>query len=105
MANGHGGARSGAGRKKGAKNRLTKEVKKTLTELASEYTSEALETLADVMKNGTNDSARVSAANSLLDRAHGKPIQATVEVSPENAPQVFDGFLVKRAKPDPADAD
>lgn len=100
MANGHGGARPGAGRKKGSKTRLTKDLKRTLSEIASEYTSEALEALADVMRNGQSDAARVSAANSLLDRAHGKPIQATVEVDPDKAPMPFDGFVISRAKPD-----
>ena len=100
MANGHGGARPGAGRKKGSKTRLTKDLKRTLSEIASEYTSEALETLADVMRNGQSDAARVSAANSLLDRAHGKPIQATVEVDSDKSPIPFDGFVISRAKSD-----
>ena len=44
-----------------------------LSELAKTYTEEALETLVDVARNGRTDTARVSAANALLDRAYGKP--------------------------------
>lgn len=76
MANGRGGARPGAGRKKGSANKLTVERKATLTELAQSYTDEALAALADVMRNGQSEAARVSAANSLLDRGHGKAVQA-----------------------------
>lgn len=103
MANGHGGARPGAGRKKGTKDKLTRELKKTLSEIASEYTSDALATLAEIMKDKEQTgSARVAAANSILDRAHGKPVQATVELDPDKAPMPFDGWHIERAKPDPA---
>ena len=34
---------------------------------------QALETLVDVARNGKSDAARVSTANSLLDRGYGKP--------------------------------
>jgi hypothetical protein len=46
---------------------------------AREYTVEALETLAAVMRDKRAPAAaRVSAANALLDRGYGKPLQ-TVE--------------------------
>jgi hypothetical protein len=46
---------------------------------AREYTVEALETLAAVMRDKrVPAAARVSAANALLDRGYGKPLQ-TVE--------------------------
>jgi hypothetical protein len=34
---------------------------------------EALEALASIAKGASSDSARVSAANAILDRAYGKP--------------------------------
>ena len=101
MANGRGGARSGAGRPKGAKNKLTTAKKATLSEIAGQYTEQALATLVEIMESHeVPASARVTAANSILDRAHGKPIQATVEVDPEKTPVPFDGFVISRAKPD-----
>lgn len=42
---------------------------------ARKYTSEALETLATVMRNSEGDPARVSAAKELLDRGHGRSPQ------------------------------
>ncbi len=67
-----GGKREGAGRPQGATNRATRAFK----EVASEYSEQALSVLVDVMENGDSAAARVSAANSILDRAYGKPKQA-----------------------------
>lgn len=106
MANGRGGKRPGAGRKPGSRNRPTVDMGKTLVEMAAQYTPEALHTLAEIMKDReATATARVSAANSLLDRAHGKPMQATVEMKPEQVPHAFDGWHIERAQPDPPDAD
>jgi hypothetical protein len=45
-------------------------------ELARELTATAIETLTEIMTNPKcTDAARVSAANALLDRGHGKPLQ------------------------------
>ena len=105
MANGQGGTRPGAGRPKGARSRATKQAKATLTELAKAYAPEALETLAKVMREGESDAARVSAANSILDRGYGKPVQATLELDPATAPSPFTGFTIDRAKPDTPEPD
>ena len=49
---------------------------KTIRDLAREHTKEAILTLAEIAKNPkSSDSARVQAANSLLDRAWGRPAQ------------------------------
>lgn len=48
---------------------------KHVRELARQYTNQAVNALVDVMGNSTSDSARVSAANVLLDRGWGKPEQ------------------------------
>ena len=63
-----GGSRTGAGRKKGDVNIATK----TLKERARLYSEKALQTLVDVCLSSESDAARVSAANSLLDRGYGK---------------------------------
>lgn len=67
-----GGKREGAGRPKGAVNKATADVR----EAARAFTTDALETLAQIMKAGESEAARVAAANSILDRGHGKPKQS-----------------------------
>jgi hypothetical protein len=58
------------GRQKGTLNKATRTVK----EAAQEYTDEALKTLVAVMNDeAAPPAARVSAANGVLDRGHGKP--------------------------------
>jgi hypothetical protein len=46
-----------------------------IIELARQKTPEAIETLTDIMVNGRQEAARVRAAEVLLDRAHGRPLQ------------------------------
>lgn len=64
-----GGNRAGSGRPKGAVNESTK----TLRELARVHAGDALKVLVHIAKAGESEAARVSAANSLLDRGYGKP--------------------------------
>jgi type IV secretory pathway TrbL component len=71
MAAKHGGARPGAGRKPGK----VGEAKRMIAESAKEYGEAALATLAQVMRDGESESARISAAVALLDRGYGKPTQ------------------------------
>ena len=60
------------GRQAGTPNKATADVKA----VAATYTTAALATLAEIMQDGTAPhSARVAAANALLDRAVGKPRQ------------------------------
>jgi len=71
-SNKRGGKRPGAGRPKGTPNKATSAVK----EFAQEYTEVALMALVEIVKNkDAPHAARVSAANSILDRGHGKPTQ------------------------------
>lgn len=71
-----GGRREGAGRKPGQKNRLTADAKRSLTEIAADFTAEAISTLAAIMRDASAPAAaRATAANSILDRGHGKPKQ------------------------------
>ena len=67
-----GGKRPNSGRKPGA---VSKE-KRILAEMAMDYAEAALTTLSEVMRLGQSESARVTAANAILDRAYGKPFQA-----------------------------
>lgn len=66
----HGGARAGAGRKKGSPNKATASIR----DAAREYTDEALQALVQVIRDEDAPHAAVtSAANSILDRGFGKP--------------------------------
>lgn len=97
-----GGKRAGAGRKPGK----VSQAKRDLTAMAKDHVDAALNALVQIATSGESESARVSAANSILDRAYGKPIQANVEIPPDKAPQAFDGWNIERAvKPDQPDAD
>lgn len=60
------------GRSKGVPNKATASIR----DAAREYTTEAILTLAEVMRDEAQPApARVSAANALLDRGYGKPSQ------------------------------
>lgn len=58
---------------------------RSLVEIAMGYTEDALATLAKIMRDTkAPHAARATAANSLLDRAHGKPkqpIEADLDIS------------------------
>ena len=70
-----GGARPGAGRPKGSRDGITKAHQATISELARALTPKALAALEHIVEHGETEAARVSAANSILDRAYGKPTQ------------------------------
>ena len=86
-----GGKREGAGRPKGARDKLTREAGATLSEMARAHTDAALETLAQIAVSGESEAARVSAANALLDRGYGKPSQSLDVSNPDGTlmPQVI----------------
>jgi hypothetical protein len=72
----HGGRRKNAGRKPGTRNKITVLIKASLAETAKAYTADAIATLVEIMSNPAHPaSARATCANSILDRAHGKPVQ------------------------------
>ena len=86
----HGGRREGAGRPAGSKNKSTPYQNERITELAKIHCELALQVLVDVALKGKTDSARVSAANALLDRAFGRPsVYPHIEVS-NFTPQVIE---------------
>lgn len=60
------------GRKRGTPNKATADVKA----VAQQYTAEALEQLAKIMRISDSDAARVAAIKEILDRGHGKARQA-----------------------------
>jgi hypothetical protein len=54
-------------------------VDKTIQELARAHCPEAIAALADIVQNGESDSARVAAANALLDRGYGRAPQFSTD--------------------------
>jgi hypothetical protein len=67
-----GGARPGAGRKKGAISEMALGVKT----MASVHGKKAIEELARIAFKAPKDETRVAACKELLDRAYGKATQA-----------------------------
>ena len=68
-----GGARPGAGRKPGALNKATANVKL----LAQQWGEQVIQALAEIATGAEQPpAARVAAANALLDRGYGKATQA-----------------------------
>ena len=64
--------RKTGGRCKGTPNKATAEIR----EHAQQYTTEALEGLAEIARNSESDAAKVAAWKAILDRGHGRPAQA-----------------------------
>lgn len=85
----HGGRRPGAGRKPSK----VSAVKREISDMAKDHAEAALRTLAEVMESQDEPaSARVSAANAILDRAYGKPSQSVALSNPDGslAPKPID---------------
>jgi len=87
----HGGMREGSGRPVGAVNKATSGLKLNLSELAREYTNDALDALVNVMQSSESDSARIAAATAILDRGYGRPTKTTsLEVNAAFAPTTIE---------------
>ena len=83
----HGGFREGSGRPLGASSKATQEAKARISDIAKEYSQDAIETLVDVMRNGSSDNARIAAATAILDRGYGKPSkEINTNIPTVNAP-------------------
>lgn len=70
------------GRKAGTPNKASNGVR----EAAQGYTTEAVDTLASIMRKSDNDAARVSAIKELIDRGHGKAAQPITGGGPDDPP-------------------
>ena len=70
----------------------------SLRELARSHTKQAIETLYSIMTSaGAPEAARISAANSILDRGYGRPAQ-TIADEDGNAINWVDFLLAARAR-------
>ncbi|HEX9743405.1 MAG TPA: hypothetical protein VGA17_11525 [Nitrospiraceae bacterium] len=83
-----GGKRPGAGRPKGSRDTATIEQRGTIEELARANSPTAMATLVTIATTGESEAARVSAANSILDRGYGKPMQAMEHSGKNGAPLI-----------------
>lgn len=76
-----------------------------IQELAREHSPTAIETLVSIMRSPkASPAARVAAANSLLDRAYGRPAQKT-ETAPRSVRELSNDELlaiIAEARPGPA---
>ncbi|KQI67036.1 hypothetical protein AN189_17585 [Loktanella sp. 3ANDIMAR09] len=80
-----GGKRAGAGRKPGQ----VSKAKRDLAEMAKDHAQSALNVLVEIMTNDQEAAtARVSAANGILDRAYGKAVPMQVDPQQDDAPSV-----------------
>lgn len=73
---------AGKGRPKGSRNKATADVKA----LAGKYSPAAIKELARLATEAESEAARVSAIKELLDRAHGKSVQAVEHGGPDGGP-------------------
>ncbi len=71
---------------------------------ARELTGEAVEALAEIMRSGASEHARIAAATAILDRAHGKPGQAVKLGGDETGAPILVRWADKasEATPDPS---
>jgi hypothetical protein len=67
-----------------------------LRELARQHTDAALRTLIEIAANGENESARVAAANAILDRGWGKP---AVQLITDDLPTVITFNMGRELRP------
>ena len=81
-----GGMREGACRPMGSRSAATRQAQERISNLAKQHSDTALKALTSIAENGVSEAARVSAANSLLDRAYGKPVQAMAHSGPGEGP-------------------
>ena len=71
------------GRQAGTPNKITAEIK----EFAQKYGREAIEVAAKIMRSDTApEAARMSAVNTILDRAYGKAPQALEHTGKDGGP-------------------
>ena len=66
------------GRKAGTPNNASADLRA----VAQQHTEAAIARLAYLMEHAESEQAQVAAARELLDRAHGRPAQAIVAISP-----------------------
>jgi hypothetical protein len=70
-----------------------------IRDLARQHTDLALQTLVEIATHGENESARVTAANAILDRGWGKP---AVPVVAADVPEVITLNFGTTLRPRPA---
>lgn len=83
------------GRTKGTPNRVTADIKA----LAQTYGPDAIDTLAEIMRNeAAPEAARISAAKELIDRGFGKAVQTVQSTGADGGPIQFSDMTEQRFK-------
>lgn len=73
-------------------------------ELARSFAPEALKTLREIAATGSSESARVAAANALLDRGFGRPAQTLTHENPDGTPlSIIVATAIPMSEDPPAD--
>ena len=80
------------GRKTGTPNKLTTELRG----MASQYTTQAIAVLAEIMAGGQSEVARLKAAAELLDRGHGKAAQTVYTPDAPSMPAAVTFVIAKQ---------
>jgi hypothetical protein len=78
-------------------------VTQEIREIARPYATEAIETLAHLMRSTTSATARLSAANALLDRGYGKPTQTIDMPAPKDVTEMSEAELMAIIRQERAD--
>lgn len=85
-----GGKRRGAGRPTGSLNQMTLARHAALADAVDAHIETAISALAEIAKHGQSEAARVSASVAILDRAYGRPRQASeAPASDDSRPDVI----------------
>jgi hypothetical protein len=97
----HGGPRPNSGRPRGVRNKLTREANATLTQLCQAHTEEMVRVLVEVARSKkASPAARAVAAQAVLDRGNGKPMQSHEIGGPEGSPIPIAPVINLYGKPD-----
>ena len=72
----------GSGRKRGTRNKVTKEIR----EIAAKHGARSIRELVKLLKTSSNEQVRLKAAAELLDRGFGRPPQSLEHSGPAGGP-------------------
>ena len=97
-----GGKRPGAGRPKGAKNKLSREHSQTITMLAQSYSKEMLRVLVNIARDDTaTAAARSQSAQAVIERGCGKAPQSIELSGPDGGPMKVQPVINMFGRPEP----
>jgi hypothetical protein len=100
----HGGKRARSGRRHGVRNKLTREANATLVQLCQAHTDDMVAVLVEIAHSRkASPAARAVAAQAILDRGNGKPMQAHEHAGVDGKPIMVQPVIIMTGRPDPKD--